>query len=412
MWRVTAWAPGTQFVTRLVTVEDGRAADVDIDLPEAVLWKYVTGDKIYRSAAAADLDGDGFPDVVVPSKDGKLYAINGKTGKVLWFQDTRNASHTDPVILDIENANQPDVIFGVGAVGLQCLRGRDGGARFFLKEADAANRTYVAAANVECNRDGYSDLVLTNWSGRLSLISGKIAVKQFQLQPLWSRDVGSRIEGAAMVGDANADVVLDVAVVTHAPRLVVLTLESGEELWTVDLPAAPSAQPVMADLDGDGAGDIAVPLADGRLVAISVRERKILWTFAAGARIRTRPAVGDLDGDGQVEIVFGSDDAHVYALDGKTGALKWKFRAGQEVHGSPAIGDVDGDGRPDVVVGAGDNRIVALDGRTGAAFWWFPEKENTGAAPLLVDLDYDGAMEIVVGSGDNYIYALKVGKRR
>src|SRR5262245_64941729 len=53
--------------------------------------------------AAGDLDGDGRPDIVGGAKDGRVFALSGQDGHVLWAHDSRSPAQTRPVIADAED---------------------------------------------------------------------------------------------------------------------------------------------------------------------------------------------------------------------------------------------------------------------------------------------------------------------
>ncbi len=83
----------------------------------------------------------------------------------------------------------------------------------------------------------------------------------------------------------------------------------------------------------------------------------MVWAFPVSGLVLSSPAIA---ADGTV--VVGSHNRHVYALHGGTGALRWSFKTGNAVRSSPAIGP-DGS----VFVGSDDGRLYALRGSAGLA---------------------------------------------
>jgi outer membrane protein assembly factor BamB len=112
-------------------------------------WPYITDANSTHEAqvncapAVADLNDDGYLDVVVADNEGRLHAISGKPGDIdpntgvqraLWvtqaFPTADGQVYSSPVIADINGDGKPDVIIGDGG---GFLRGFDGttGAQIF-----------------------------------------------------------------------------------------------------------------------------------------------------------------------------------------------------------------------------------------------------------------------------------------
>src|SRR5688572_22947524 len=165
-YKAEIFRPSFQLATATVTVRDRTDAAKSIDLRDAARWRAEPSrEGIHPEFATGDLDGDGRLDIVGGSKDGRVFAISGRDGHVIWAQDSRSASQTRPVIGDADGDGRPDVLLGTGTTGFLCLRGKDGASRYFVR---TGQRTFVADFLRDFNGDGVADPVTVTWDGVLA----------------------------------------------------------------------------------------------------------------------------------------------------------------------------------------------------------------------------------------------------
>lgn len=85
-------------------------------------WTARAGDQLISSAAACSLDGGSSPDFVLSSKDGRLYAFDGAGRTVPGFPLSLGApSFSSPLVADLDGDGYADVVVGA-ADGLHILR--------------------------------------------------------------------------------------------------------------------------------------------------------------------------------------------------------------------------------------------------------------------------------------------------
>ncbi|MEW6442739.1 MAG: FG-GAP-like repeat-containing protein [bacterium] len=155
-----------------------------------------------------------------------------------------------------------------------------------------------------------------------------------------------------------------------------------------DVPSIPVlGSPILADLEGDGTIACIAPsagfkkLADVQLPAEQIGNENHLsaWTARDGKwmpgfpvymddlQFASSPSVADVDGDGRPEVLAGSGGFLVRAYDASgTMPAGWPKFTGKWVTSTPAVGDVDGDGLVE----------VAVTTRSGDLYVW----ETAGAA--------------------------------
>ena len=388
-YKAEIFRPSFQMTTATVTVRDRTDATRTIELREAMRWKAEPSrEGIHPEFATGDLDGDGRLDIVGGSKDGRVFAISGRDGHVIWAQDSRSPSQTRPVIGDADGDGRPDVLLGTGTSGFLCLRGKDGASRYFVR---TGQRTFVADTLRDFNGDGVADPVTVTWDGTLAVWSGRSLLS---LKPATLWELGLR--ESRPVGAPSFDGTEIVAATESGRIWFVKGNDKSYEFDTVDAPFSPRSWALDRS-----AGRLAV--ADKSEVALCrVSDGAVVWRRKVGAT----PVALSL---GPV-VAVSTEEGHVVALDPVDGSEKWRFRADQETPGRAAWSDLDGDGRLETIVTSLDRRIYVLDDRGGLR-WFAPAGEALSGSPLVLDLTGDGFPEIVAGAADGRIIAVSMVSR-
>ena len=319
------------------------------------------------------------------SKDGKVFALSGKDGHVMWAHDARTPAQTRPVIGDADGDGLPDVLLGTGTTGFLCLRGKDGASRYFAR---TGHRTFVANDLRDYNGDGIADPVTVSWDGTLTLWSGR-SLLTLKPDPLWTLALKARPVGSPACVGAH------VVVVTEPGRLFIVSVR--ERIFSI-LDVAPSPRAWAMD-------------EGGKHVVVADKVEVAMWPLAGGAPLWRRKI-----GATPVAVALGpcvavsTEEGHLVALDPADGSERWRFRADQEISGRAAWADLDGDGRPETVVTSQDRRIYVLDER-GAVRWYAPASDALSGTPVIADLGGDGMPEIIAGSADGKVVAVTMISR-
>ncbi|NIQ07867.1 MAG: PQQ-binding-like beta-propeller repeat protein, partial [Candidatus Korarchaeota archaeon] len=92
--------------------EDGGTHMIALDHEGSLLWEQdLYGMVRSASPATADINGDGTPDFVVGTFDGRLLALSGKTGTILYSYHTSGFIDSPPTFGDVDGDEAVEVVF-------------------------------------------------------------------------------------------------------------------------------------------------------------------------------------------------------------------------------------------------------------------------------------------------------------
>jgi hypothetical protein len=321
----------------------------------------------WSQIAAADLDGDKFPEIVgvdyqqhllVFDHTGNLVATSSGT-----YQGAGGGSDcTGPAIVDVDGVAPPEI--AVGGMVARYVKGQ-GFTTLFSKAATPASWGTMSAT-ADLDGDGVPELI----TGREVYDAKTGAVKT---PAGWGQLSGPGAYVA--VADLNKD---------GKPDVVLIQSSAGAETASVwdwanqrfifgpfAVPNGWGGPPTVADFDGDGTPDFASAGPANYFVFAmkcwpnggnGCASKGILWQKAThdASSGGTGSSVFDFNGDGKAEVVY-RDECFFRVMDGTSGKTVF---AQQITSGTclenPVIADVDNDGHADVVVPS-DNVQASFD---------------------------------------------------
>lgn len=316
-----------------------------------VRWTYDAGDAACTTAAIAN------GRVFVGGDNGKLVALDLKTGRLKWRYESEDAIESSPT------AVAGLVVFGDEVGVLRACDAETGALRWTF----AAGGRIVSSANPVGER-----LVFGSYDGHLYCLR----IKDGRL--LWKyAGVEERIHGTpGVVGER-------VLVVGCDARLHVVNLADGSPVRKVALGSVSGA---AAAIRG---ARVFLGCYGQQVLGINWQTGRVLWRFEDPERsfpfLSSAAVSDDL-------VIVGGRDKRLRALDPDTGRQRWQFATKGRIDSSPVIVGER------VFVGSADGWLYAVEVSSGKEVWRFETGGSISASPAV------GAGCLVIGTEEGVIY--------
>jgi hypothetical protein len=297
--------------------------------------------------AAADIDGDGFVEIVTGKAGGGLIAFE-HDGTFKWTSKNADGTPWIPglnsatvAIADLEGDGKPEIIVGGAVFDAAGTLKFDGGVTF-----GSNNGTY-GAVSIVADLDGVMPQ---------EIVSGKRALRADGTM-YWDNGL---VDGYPAIADLDLDGKPELVVIS-AGSVRVQNATTGALLAQVVMPGTgQGGPPTIADFDADGFPEISA--ANGTAYSVfeytggAMPSLAVKWNQPTqdGSSNRTGSSVFDFQGDGAAEVVY-NDECYFRVYAGADGAELYKVpNSSATIHEFPVVVDVDGDNNTEVVV-AGNN---------------------------------------------------------
>jgi len=345
---------------------DGKLWALRGDTGAVIFTYYNSSHRIAQGGAqiaVSDINGDGFPEIVVPrDSDPSGLLVFDYNGNLKWDNavavaawDSSHAyeeyaticSACPPVLADLDHNGTPEII-----VGSTVFNSSDGSIRW-ARRISGDSVSYYPATVADLDLDGIQDIIY-----------GK---KAYDSNGTLKWRNASLYSGYNAVGKLGSDSPYPEIVLESRPvNLPILQLldHDGKVKWgpvyikNLD-PGGPwSSQvafPIIADFDGDGEPEIGVSGYNKYFALDKNGNLKHAYSIPGDKAFDPSSAatVFDLNGDGRPEVLI-NISRYFRIFDGESGALLYE-EAGDLATGAYGIqnviiADVDGNGRSEAVV--------------------------------------------------------------
>lgn len=335
------------------------------------LWTYETGGDVRNSPA---LGHDGV--LYVGGNDGKVLALDGKTGEKKWEFATDGKECSAPAV-----GSDGTVYFGTDNE-IFALDGKTGEKKW-KKKLTGLTTKYLSRDKAEkdpCTpRIGKDGMVyIENKYYDVIALDGKTGKKKWSVKNNWWFNSSPVIgpDGTVYLGDSEHNI-------------CALDGKTGKVKWKNR-----SRWDLKAYVTADNDGTLYVGSIDKLVYAVDGNTGKQKWLQPLSGMGLSTPVIGN-DGTVYIAEIFAGNNFH--ALEGDTGVRKWSAQT--NAFGLDTF-SVDNNG---MVYIANGNKMCVLNGRTGKKKGEYEVGGNVSTAPVVSP---DGT--IYVGSTDHKIYALEL----
>ncbi len=324
-------------------------------LNPVVLWDRAsftlapTSRRVTNPIAVGDLDGDGFPEVVITT-----------------FVTSITADGT-----------------------LRVLDGRDGSEKMTIVDPALALRPTAGIALGDIDLDGRAEIVTMDESCQVIVFEHDGTLKW---RGAVSVATAARCYGSPTLADLNRD---------GSPEIVAgrrVYSNTGTLLWTGTAQNGGPWGPLSVAADIDGSGDLEVVAGPTAYDSNGNIRYNRTSTYSEGY-----PAVANLDADPQAEIIFKPRSGNALVVLEHDGTTKWEAPWNETGGGPPTVGNFDSDPEPEIGVASSVNfRVYEANGTLKWSNTIIDSSSGITSATLF-DFDNDGITEVVFADQE-YIY--------
>lgn len=425
-----------------------------------IIWQEkVSNVGTFSSPRVTDLNQDGIGDIILGAGreefiacDTAVFALDGKTGKMLWHVQARDQIFGSATLKDITGDGVDDVFIGGRSAELLAINGASGDLIWrFSKES---KREALRKANFfnfynpqfipDQDGDGEEDLLVSNGGdvlaepydprrppGSLFVISSKSGKLIAKATMPDEKEIYMSVTVLPKPDSKDVEILFGTGGETLGGNLYVGRLSdvmAGDLSKSKRLDTSKNRGYIGpgagVDITGDEVLDIIVNTVDGRLLAFDGKNLESIWeTKMEGTETYSSVAIGHFNEDKTpdffVSYAAGTwpklEWSRQFMVNGKTGGIEFTDSLGFYQNTTPVVADWNNDGIDEAIMSInfveyGElfqkyfyNMLVVIDFKNhqilqiGDKF----EGQNLSSTPWIGDMDQDGLLDIIYCHGTN-----------
>ncbi len=321
-------------------------------------------------AAAADLNGDGFTDLVVENYGGGTVSVLIGNGDGTFAPAATYAVGSAPEgvkIADFNGDGYPDlVVANTGSNTVSVLINNGDGT--FKPQATYAASSPVGLGVMDLNHDGIADIVASDYySNTVSVLLGN-GDGTFKAAVTYAT---GRVPQTLAEGDFNGDGNVDLVVGNLSDNNVSVYLGNGDGTFQSRATYAVGSGPQgvqVGDFNNDGIADLAVSNSNAGTVSVLLGKGDGTFLSQIAYTVGSSPvglAIADFNGDGNQDITVSNTSQSSLSQGILLGNGDGTFQAALSYPTgnfpySEAVGDFNGDGYPDIGVSNFNDGTVTI----------------------------------------------------
>jgi len=294
-----------------------------------------------------------FPPVVaygklfVATNGGRFFAVDARTGKVVWDHKTGHCTAASPTVAD-------GVVYQPFMDAKPCGDPRDSPGYIAAYDAKTGHGLWRFPAGViETSPLLVGKLLyFGSWDKKM------YAVNIDTHKAVWTFTTGDEVKAAPAYQNGT------LYFASYDNKVYAVDAQTGKLRWSASGTANFYATPSVAY------GRVFIGNTDGRVYAFGAQSGHLLWAKATGGYVYSSAAVW------QKRVFVGSFSKRFYALDAGSGDVVWSFQANGAISGAPTV--LDGIVYFSTIAG----RTYGLDAETGKKVWEFGDGKYS---PIVAD---------------------------